>query len=427
MPTAQNDLFLRNTRFAGLKFPDMSNPETLQKKYVGVLSKRALNFCRSMMQMDPADRPSCSDCIEHNYFEGLPSYQKKFSRNGGSSIKNSSLSLSTSVGGGIPHSIPNHPPTPLTSSNLHNQKMPNVLEQKNTSNYEGWRDGGDHGNSGGGGQGNPQPPINGSGSKGGHGFRRPHGLRSDGVSLEKTPSVIPIDSVPIMMGGGGGNKKNGAGGHGGPNNEDGRKMSRKEKKRNQKVAALQENRNSMGHDGDFFSDGWGGLENGQGMGGGYGFANGGLGGNVMAGGGVPLGGGIGYNAKKPGQVPNFANIATSHVGGGVAGGGRGSKFQNIDIPSEKQVIQKKNKGNKGNAEKRRQRERELQAQRDLQMERERQRENEIRGEAVLREDEMLSLAISAVIVAALLVVFGHNVASSSLLSSLAAVHPSSKC
>ena len=31
-------------RFAGLKFPDMSKPETLQKRYVGKLSKRALGL-----------------------------------------------------------------------------------------------------------------------------------------------------------------------------------------------------------------------------------------------------------------------------------------------------------------------------------------------------------------------------------------------
>ncbi len=76
----QNDLFLRNPRFAGLKFPDMSRPETLQKKYVGVLSKRALNFCRSIMQMDPADRLSCSECIGHNFFEGMIPYNKTSSR-----------------------------------------------------------------------------------------------------------------------------------------------------------------------------------------------------------------------------------------------------------------------------------------------------------------------------------------------------------
>ena len=74
MTRAQNDLFLRNPRFAGLKFPDMSHPETLQKKYISVLSKRALGFCRSLMQMDPKDRMTCQECLEHNYFEGLKGY-----------------------------------------------------------------------------------------------------------------------------------------------------------------------------------------------------------------------------------------------------------------------------------------------------------------------------------------------------------------
>jgi cyclin-dependent kinase-like len=54
----------------------MSRPDTLQKKYVGVLSKRALNFCRSLVQMEPSDRMSCAMCMEHNYFEGLPGYKK---------------------------------------------------------------------------------------------------------------------------------------------------------------------------------------------------------------------------------------------------------------------------------------------------------------------------------------------------------------
>ena len=34
-------MFLRNPRFMGLKFPDMSKPETLEKRYVGKMPKRA--------------------------------------------------------------------------------------------------------------------------------------------------------------------------------------------------------------------------------------------------------------------------------------------------------------------------------------------------------------------------------------------------
>eukprot|EP00291_Cryptomonas_curvata_P028786 CAMPEP_0172208780 /NCGR_PEP_ID=MMETSP1050-20130122/34694_1 /TAXON_ID=233186 /ORGANISM="Cryptomonas curvata, Strain CCAP979/52" /LENGTH=231 /DNA_ID=CAMNT_0012888473 /DNA_START=376 /DNA_END=1067 /DNA_ORIENTATION=+ len=39
----QTELFLRNPRFVGLKFPDMSRPETLEKRYVGKVTKKALS------------------------------------------------------------------------------------------------------------------------------------------------------------------------------------------------------------------------------------------------------------------------------------------------------------------------------------------------------------------------------------------------
>ena len=49
----------------------MRRPETLQKKYVGKLSKRALSFMKALLQMDPADRLTSRECIENAYFEAL--------------------------------------------------------------------------------------------------------------------------------------------------------------------------------------------------------------------------------------------------------------------------------------------------------------------------------------------------------------------
>lgn len=48
------EMFMMNARFAGLKFPDMSRPETLQKKYVGKLSKRALSIMKGLLSMEPS-------------------------------------------------------------------------------------------------------------------------------------------------------------------------------------------------------------------------------------------------------------------------------------------------------------------------------------------------------------------------------------
>ena len=60
-----------NIILKGLKFPDMSRPETLQKKYVGKISRRALHFMKILLNMDPDDRPTSHMCLLSPYFEGL--------------------------------------------------------------------------------------------------------------------------------------------------------------------------------------------------------------------------------------------------------------------------------------------------------------------------------------------------------------------
>ncbi|CAM9128453.1 unnamed protein product [Hapterophycus canaliculatus] len=68
---AHLQLFLKNPRFVGLKFPDMSRPETLQKRFVGKLGKRAMAFMRSALTMDPVVRVSSRHAVCHPLFEGL--------------------------------------------------------------------------------------------------------------------------------------------------------------------------------------------------------------------------------------------------------------------------------------------------------------------------------------------------------------------
>ena len=54
----QMDMFLRNPRFVGLKFPDMSNPELIENKYQGKLTGHALSFLKGLLQMEPSVRNS---------------------------------------------------------------------------------------------------------------------------------------------------------------------------------------------------------------------------------------------------------------------------------------------------------------------------------------------------------------------------------
>jgi cyclin-dependent kinase-like len=71
LTSEQLDLFVHNPRFSGLKFPDMTRPETLQKKYMGRLTKRAMALMVQMLQLEPSNRPSANGCLQHPYFEGM--------------------------------------------------------------------------------------------------------------------------------------------------------------------------------------------------------------------------------------------------------------------------------------------------------------------------------------------------------------------
>jgi len=56
MTSEQNEMFVKNPRFLGFKFPDISKPETLEKRYIGKLSKTALSLMKGLLKMDPKDR-----------------------------------------------------------------------------------------------------------------------------------------------------------------------------------------------------------------------------------------------------------------------------------------------------------------------------------------------------------------------------------
>jgi cyclin-dependent kinase-like len=68
----QSEEFQRNPRFVGYKFPDSINkPETLEKRYVGKLAKKALTLMSGMLIMDPEERYTAADCLADPYFDSI--------------------------------------------------------------------------------------------------------------------------------------------------------------------------------------------------------------------------------------------------------------------------------------------------------------------------------------------------------------------
>ncbi|XP_060064230.1 cyclin-dependent kinase-like 5 [Ylistrum balloti] len=69
LPSEQMNMFFHNPRFSGLKFPSVTKPQTLQKRYQGVLSSVYLDFMENTLQLDPTDRFLIEECINHQVFQ----------------------------------------------------------------------------------------------------------------------------------------------------------------------------------------------------------------------------------------------------------------------------------------------------------------------------------------------------------------------
>lgn len=67
----QNEMFSKNPRFLGLKFPDVSKPETLEKRYVGKMSRKALSLMNGLLRMNPKDRLIGLKALMHPYFDDI--------------------------------------------------------------------------------------------------------------------------------------------------------------------------------------------------------------------------------------------------------------------------------------------------------------------------------------------------------------------
>lgn len=67
----QNEAFQKNPRFLGLKFPEIGRPEALEKRYMGKLSRTALNFMKSLLKLDSRQRLTAAETLQHPYFESI--------------------------------------------------------------------------------------------------------------------------------------------------------------------------------------------------------------------------------------------------------------------------------------------------------------------------------------------------------------------
>ena len=69
LPDHQIELFYNNPHFKGVKLPDVPKPETLERRYMGKLSKQAINFMKALLNPDPKHRLKGDEIFSHPYFD----------------------------------------------------------------------------------------------------------------------------------------------------------------------------------------------------------------------------------------------------------------------------------------------------------------------------------------------------------------------
>ncbi|XP_077199242.1 cyclin-dependent kinase-like 5 isoform X1 [Paroedura picta] len=69
LPAEQMKLFYSNPRFHGLRFPAVNHPQSLERRYLGILSGVILDLMKNLLKLDPSDRYLTEQCLNHPSFQ----------------------------------------------------------------------------------------------------------------------------------------------------------------------------------------------------------------------------------------------------------------------------------------------------------------------------------------------------------------------
>ncbi|XP_055987046.1 cyclin-dependent kinase-like 5 isoform X3 [Sorex fumeus] len=69
LPSEQMKLFYSNPRFHGLRFPAVNHPQSLERRYLGILNSVLLDLMKNLLKLDPSDRYLTEQCLNHPTFQ----------------------------------------------------------------------------------------------------------------------------------------------------------------------------------------------------------------------------------------------------------------------------------------------------------------------------------------------------------------------
>ncbi|XP_051956223.1 cyclin-dependent kinase-like 5 isoform X4 [Xyrauchen texanus] len=69
LPPEQIKLFYNNPRFHGLRFPSVSHPQTLERRYLGIISPVLLDLMKNLLLLNPNERFLTEQSLNHHAFQ----------------------------------------------------------------------------------------------------------------------------------------------------------------------------------------------------------------------------------------------------------------------------------------------------------------------------------------------------------------------
>uniref|UniRef100_A0A3Q1E9L9 Cyclin-dependent kinase-like 5 n=1 Tax=Acanthochromis polyacanthus TaxID=80966 RepID=A0A3Q1E9L9_9TELE len=71
LPPEQMKLFYNNPRFHGLRFPAVNHPQTLERRYLGIIGGGLLDLLKSLLLLNPTERFLTEQSLNHHAFQTL--------------------------------------------------------------------------------------------------------------------------------------------------------------------------------------------------------------------------------------------------------------------------------------------------------------------------------------------------------------------
>ena len=71
LPQDQRELFQKNPRFVGMRFPEIARPETIERRYLGKMSKKAVSLMKGLLHLSPESRFTAMEALQHSFFDDI--------------------------------------------------------------------------------------------------------------------------------------------------------------------------------------------------------------------------------------------------------------------------------------------------------------------------------------------------------------------